>query len=64
VLSEDFTRSQSELYAAWRSEELASPLRRLWIRLRRNRPAGTPAAVERLPVPEHEPDARVTLPAA
>jgi len=35
VLSEDLTRSQSELYAAWRSEELESPLRRLWLKVRR-----------------------------
>jgi hypothetical protein len=75
VLSQDLTRSQSELYAAFRAETLASSLLRLWARVRRYRDAGGGGPVERdrveplgqlehLPGADEQARSRVTLPAA
>jgi hypothetical protein len=74
VLSPDLTRSQSELYAAFRAETLESPFGRLWARVRRYRDAGGVQAdrdhvepvgqLEHLPGADEPARSRVTLPAA
>ena len=75
MLSPDLSRSQSELYEAFRAETLESPFGRLWARVRRSGDAsgGGQAErdhIERLGQLEHLPGAdeqtrsRVTLPAA
>jgi hypothetical protein len=75
VLSADLTRSQSELYAAFRAETLESPFGRLWARVRRHGHAGGVGPVERdrietvgqlehLPGADEQARSRVTLPAA
>ena len=71
MLSQDLTRSQSELYAAFRGETLESPFGRLWARVRRY--GGTPVKLdhieplgqlEHLPGADEQAQRRVTLPAA
>jgi hypothetical protein len=74
VLSPDLTRSQSELYAAYRAETVESPFGRLWARVRRSgRAGGGPAErdrveplgqLEHLPGADEQARSRVTLPAA
>jgi hypothetical protein len=73
VLSPDFTRSQSELHAAFRAETLESPFGRLWGWVRRHGNGGGPAdrdrveplgQLEHLPGADEQARSRVTLPAA